>query len=474
MKLKVVFSFNYLKQSDKMNKNIKNWLFIGATFAFMTSCEKQLDVKPTASIEVSEALATSQSVEVTLTGAYDALSSGNLYGGAIQYSGDLLGDESEVRFAGTFTTLDELWRKTFTTTNGQTQATWLAGYNTINITNNILSALDKVEASQKNRIEGEARFIRGLMYFDLVRLWAKAWGDGDANTNLGIPLVTTPTREVSEADARPRATVAAIYAQVIEDLTKAESLLPAVRTANLPNEVVSLFGFASKSAAQAILARVYLQQSKYTEARDAANRVIAGSQFALTGDFASAFSDANNDSEIIFRTIVTDQDGVNSMNTYYAPATYQGRGDIRVQTKHLNLYQSGDTRGLFFVRASNNTYTAKYLNQYGDVPVVRLAEMYLVRAETNLRLGTTTGATPLNDVNLIRERAGANTLATVTVNDVLAERKLELAFEGQQIHDAKRIKKNVGTLPFSDNKLVIPIPQREIDTNKSLIQNPGY
>ncbi len=447
-----------------MNKNIKNWLFVGAIMAFMTSCDNQLDIKPTASIDESEALANSQAVEVTLIGAYDALSSGNLYGGAIQYSGDLLGDESEVRFAGTFVTLDELWRKTFTTTNTQTQATWLSGYNTINIANNVLSALDKVDADRKNGVEGEARFIRGLVYFDLVRLWAKAWGDGDPNTNLGVPLVTTPTRGITDADYRPRATVAAIYAQVIEDLTKAESLL-----GNPSNT-----GFASKSAAQAILARVYLQQGKYAEARDAANRVIAGSQFSLTESFDEVFSDETNDSEIIFRIIVSEQDGGNSMNTYYAPADYAGRGDIRVQTKHLNLYSGADSRGTFFVRASGNNYTAKYLEQYGDVIVVRLAEMYLVRAETNLRLGTSTGATPLNDVNMIRNRAGANPLATVSINDVLAERKLELAFEGQQIHDAKRIKKNVGTLPFSDNKLVIPIPQREIDTNKSLIQNPGY
>lgn len=447
-----------------MNKNIKNWLFIGVTVAFMTACDSKLDIKPTASIEESQALATSQAVEVTLTGAYNSLSSVNLYGGAMQYSGDLMGDESEVRFSGTFVQLDELWRKTFTTSNSQIQASWLQGYNAINIANNVLSAIDKVEASRKNQIEGEARFIRGLVYFDLVRFWAKAYNDGDPNTNLGVPLVTTPTRGISDADYRPRATVAAIYAQVIEDLTKAESLL-----ANPSNT-----GLASKGAAQAILARVYLQQGNNAAARDAANRVIQGAQFSLTETFDEAFFDDTNDSEVIFKIIVTEQDGANDLNTYYAPATYQGRGDIRVQTKHLNLYQSGDSRGIFFVKASGNTYTAKFLDLYGDVPVVRLAEMYLIRAETNLRLGTTTGATPLSDVNLIRSRAGASELASVTVNDVLTERKLELAFEGQQIHDAKRIKKNVGTLPFSDNKLVIPIPQREIDTNKSLIQNPGY
>ncbi|WP_435356239.1 RagB/SusD family nutrient uptake outer membrane protein [Emticicia sp. SJ17W-69] len=447
-----------------MNKNIKNWLFVGTTVALMAGCDSRLDVKPTQSIDESTALATSQDVEVTLIGAYDGLSSINLYGGAVQYSGDLLGDDAEVRFGGTFATLDELWRKTMTTTNGQTQATWLQAYNTINRANNVLASLDKVEAAKKSTVEGEARFIRGLVYFDLVRLWAKAWGDGDNNTNLGVPIVTTPTRVVSEADSRSRASVAAVYTQVLEDLTKAESLLGNITDA----------GFASKNAAQAILARVYLQQGNYAAARDAANKVITSSQFALAPTFEEVFDDASNDGEMIFKIKVSDQDGGNDLNTFYAPSTYQGRGDIRIQAKHLALYAAGDTRGTFFVRASNNNYTAKFLDQYGDVPVVRLAEMYLIRAEANQRLSTSIGATPLDDVNIVRSRSGAKPLPLVDLNAILAERKLELSFEGLQVHDAKRLKRNVGALAFSDNKLVIPIPQREIDTNKSLVQNPGY
>ena len=453
---------NYLKQFDKMNKNIKNWLFVGATVAFMTGCDSRLDVQPTQSIDESTALSTSQDIEVTLTGAYDGLSSVNLYGGAIQYSGDLLGDDAEVRFAGTFVTLDELWRKTFTTTNTQTQNTWLQAYATINRVNNVLSALDKVEASRKGTVEGQARFIRGLMYFDLVRLWGKAWGDGDNNANLGVPLVTTPTRAVSAEDNRPRATVAAVYAQVIEDLTKASTL---IEDGDAP--------FATTSAAHAILARVYLQQSNFAAARDEANKVIAAG-FTLAPSFEEVFDDASNEDELIFKIIISDQDGINDLNTYYAPSTYQGRGDIRVQNKHLALYGAGDTRGTFFVKASNNTFTAKFLDQYGDVPVVRLAEMYLIRAEANQRLGTAIGGTPLNDINTLRRRAGATPLTTVNLDAILTERKLELAFEGQQVFDAKRLKRNIGAIAFNDNKLLIPIPQREIDTNKSLVQNAGY
>jgi hypothetical protein len=298
----------------------------------------------------------------------------------------------------------------------------------------------------------------------LVRFWGKAWGDGDNNTNLGVPLITTSTKVVTEADNKPRATVAAVYTQVIEDLTKAESLLADVSDA----------GFASKNAAQAILARVYLQQGNYAAARDAANKVISSNKFGLTPTFGEAFNDATNDDEIIFKLIVTDQDGTNSMNTFFAPASFQGRGDIRVQAKHLALFTADDKRGSFFVRASNNNFTAKFINQYGDVPVVRLAEMYLIRAEANQRLNTTTGASPLEDLNTVRTRSGAAALTEATLANILTERRLELAFEGQLIHDSKRIKKNVGTLAFSDNKLVLPIPQREIDTNKSLVQNAGY
>ncbi len=194
----------------------------------------------------------------------------------------------------------------------------------------------------------------------------------------------------------------------------------------------------------------------------------------MTNSFEEAFSDDSNDDEAIFKIIVTDQDGSNSMNTFYAPSTYQGRGDVRIQNKHLANYESGDSRGKFFVKASNNTFTGKFLDRFGDVLVIRLAEMYLIRAECNQRLNTTIGASPLVDINIIRARAGASTLSAVTLDDIIKERKLELAFEGQQLFDAKRLKKSIGSFAYNSPKLIIPIPQREMDTNKSLVQNDGY
>lgn len=438
-----------------MNTSIKSFVLAGSVMLLSAACANRLDVQPTQSIDESTALATEQDVTVTLVGAYDGMSSINVYGGAFQYMGDLLGDDREVVFGGTFTTLDELWRKTMTPGNAQTTLTWNNSYAAINRANNVLSALDKVSTANRGLVEGQARFIRAAVYFELVRLYAKAWGDGDNATNPGVPLVLTPTRAVTDEDYRARNSVAEVYAQIIDDLTKAEQL-------------------SKYPPAIALLSRVYLMQGNYASARDAANRVIASGQFELEPDFANAFVDDNNES--IFSIVVTDQDGANDMNTYYASALNQGRGDIRVQTKHLALYEAGDLRGKFFDTSNggSRTFTSKFNDRFGDVPVLRLAEMYLTRAEANFRLGTTVGSAPLADINLIRERAGLAPLTSLTIAAVLKERKLELAFEGQQIHDIKRTKGTVGTTVFSANNLVCPIPQREIDTNKKLVQNPGY
>ncbi|WP_080236504.1 RagB/SusD family nutrient uptake outer membrane protein [Spirosoma rigui] len=455
-----------------MNSYIKNGLLVGLSIMLVTACDNRLTVQPTQSIDATQALATEQDVRITLTGAYDGISDGNLYGGGFQYTGELLGDNRDVVFGGTFTTLDELWRKTVTTTNVDVRDMWLDSYNAINRTNNVLANLDKVSTENRGNYEGQARFIRGALYFELVKLFGKSYNDGTPASNLAVPLVLTPTGTISEADNRVRNSVAEIYAQVLDDLTKAEQLLSVTPTGSFATALVGNAGVATKGAAQAMLARVYLQQQNFSAARDAANRVITAKTFSLASDYASAFTDTSP--ETIFKIVVTDQDGVNNLNTYYASNRNSGRGDIRVQTKFRQLFGAGDVRGQYFTTVNNNVFTSKFNDLYADVPVIRLAEMYLVRAEANLRLNASAGATPLADVNTIRARSGAAPLAAVTLADILLERRLELAFEGQQIADLKRTGSAVGTTPYNANNLVLPIPQREIDTNKLLVQNPGY
>ncbi|HLO81456.1 MAG TPA: RagB/SusD family nutrient uptake outer membrane protein [Chitinophagaceae bacterium] len=454
--------------------NIKQLSLVALSAFILGSCTDKLDVNPTQTISSEQALKTEGDINATLIGAYDGIQSAAVYGGDIQVLNDLTGNSEDIQFTGTFAGLNDAYNALMASTNTFARDTWVASYNAINRTNNVLANLDKVVSSDANKkkVEGEALFLRASLHFELVRLFAKAPGDGDLNTNPGVPLILQPTLVVDESSYVTRATVKAVYDQVIADLTKAESLLPSSNSR-----------YATKWAAAAQLSRAHLMLGNYAEARDAANRVITGSGKTLATDFSGLWFTQINlggtpPAEYIFWSEVTTQDGVNDINTFFGrtigsiPGT-AGRSDCKIKASHLAKYEAGDTRNYFILSGGFN-YTRKHLDRYGDVPVIRLAEMYLTRAEANQRLNTTVGATPLADVNRIRARAKLADLPSVTLDQILKERYLELAFEGHNLPDKKRLKQNVGTLAWNSPKLIFPIPQREIDVNKNLTQNEGY
>ncbi len=142
----------------------------------------------------------------------------------------------------------------------------------------------------------------------------------------------------------------------------------------------------------------------------------------------------------------------------------------------MDLYEANDDRlALFFDYGGGYYYSGKWLLQYKNIPLIRLSEMYLTRAEANFRLSTNIGDTPANDMLAIRDRAGLAAIPT-TLNNITNERHLELAHEGQRIHDVKRLRQSVDGFAYDANKLVLPIPIREINAvgPSILIQNPGY
>jgi hypothetical protein len=461
----------------KLNIQIRrlNYILSAALITLLvTACEKRLDILPYQSITADKALETESDVTVTLIGAYDGAQSAATYGGDIMVLNDLIGNNANINFTGTFAGLTDAYQTLMTSNNSFAAGTWISAYNTINRCNNVLSALDKVTSTpaRKSSVEGQALFLRASMYFELVRLYAKTIGDGDASSNPGVPLVLSKTVSVSNADYMPRASVKAVYDQVVADFTKAESLLPASNTI-----------YATKWAAAAQLSRVHLMLKNYTAAGDAANRVIVGSGKTLNPDFTKLWftfinNGGANPGEYLFSMTVTVQDGSNSLNTYFGRnvgiAGTAGRSDCKVKAAHIALYETGDVRKTFFALSGGNNYTRKHLDRYGNVPIVRLAEMYLTRAEANFRNSTAVGAAPRNDINLIRTRAGLPGLTTLTLDAITKERYLELAFEGHNLHEAKRLQKPVGVLSWNSPKLILPIPQREIDVNKSLVQNAGY
>jgi hypothetical protein len=463
---------------------MKNILTFCLVLVIAAGCDDKLDVKPHQSIDQTTALSTEKDVVVTLVGAYDGLQEEGTYGGDLMTLSELMGNTDDILFTGTFDGLSDIFKLQTVATNENALRTWRYAYSTINRVNNVLSAIDKVTSSEEehDRVEGEALFIRASMYFELVRFYAKTWDDGDNTKNPGVPLVLEPTKTITDADYRPRNTVAEVYDQVIQDLTRAEELLP------LENNI-----YANKAAAGAVLARVKLtqgvtgetaaQKAALADAGDAANRVIDYGTNELADDIESLWytflnNDGNSPSEYVFSMKVTQQDGINAMNQYFGVNVgdgTNGRADIKITNAHLAKYEAGDARGEFFVEVGGRNYTQKHLDNYGNVLVVRLAEMYLTRAEANYRLGTNVGADPVDDVNVIRERAGLDPLASIAdVETILNERYLELAFEGSHLHDAKRTRGSVSGVAWDDSRLILPIPQREIDTNKSLNQNDGY
>ena len=444
--------------------------------ALVTGCADKLDKLPPQAISDQIALNSPENVDKVLVGAYDVLSFGDLFGGEVLRNSELLAADGEIAFTGTFLSPSEIWNKAITTTNGDVAELWLDSYNAINICNNILSALDVYEdPDRRDVVEGEARFIRALLYFELVKFFGQPYSAGNTNSNLGVPLVETPTSGVDESSKVERATVEAVYNFVRDEMTTAAGLLPA------ENDI-----FANSVVANTMLARIYLQLGDYNGALAAANTALTDADgfYFMNTSYDAAFNNESNGLEDVFSVQVTTQDGANSMQTFYASTLNNGRGDIDILAPHLAFYDPLDERQNEYYDDNGRTRSAKWVNQFANVTTVRLAELYLIRAECNVRLGSSVGDTPSNDLQRTRGRVGLPVIAAPTLNDVFLERKLELAHEGQAIHDFKRTQGAfyaiaggdglVDGFAFDANELVYPIPDREINVNENLVQNPGY
>ena len=170
----------------------RNIIITGVVVLLIASCSKRLDILPEQDVAEETVLTSDANVKKALNGAYDALSSGNLYGGNIQLFSELLAADGEIRWEGTFNQPLEVWNKAILTTNSFVRDIWLDGYNTINIANNILSAIDKVAAADQNRVKGEALFIRASVYFELMKLYAKPYTAEIKARYKGRPSLVSP------------------------------------------------------------------------------------------------------------------------------------------------------------------------------------------------------------------------------------------------------------------------------------------
>jgi starch-binding outer membrane protein, SusD/RagB family len=442
-------------------------------------CNKKLDVEPRQNI-TPEQIRTGDDVKAVLFGAYTLLQDPDAFGERFFITSDLLANTNHTLFVGTFLDYKDLAGKTTINTNALAQGIWSNSYTIINVTNTVLEKIDLVSEDERDEVAAEAKFIRGLVYFELINYFGLPYSASTGPASLGVPIVDYPVYDYQPARDNPaRNSVAEVYTFLLKDLTEAAAGLPATSTA----------ARADKWAAHAILSRVYLNMANYQAAAAAANAVIASDNFELAGNFAAAFNNAANSSEDVFAIQQSSQSNSgttnNGINTFYAandlpPPFITGRGDLQANENYYGIFEPQDQRGDFWytgvsIAGSPGVYTAKWQQFYKAIPVIRLAEMYLTRGEANYRLGTAVGATPLSDINEVRARSGASLLNVIpSVNTFIDERFRELAFEGDRLWTLKRTKSTAGGLAYDNGKLVLPIPQREMDINKSLIQNPGY
>lgn len=451
-------------------------LLIAAVAITLAACNKQLDIQPQQDVDAADAIKTPENVDAAAVGMYALLGGGALYGTNLLLLPDLQASDDYVSWRGSFQSFRQVYNKNMARDNAEALRTWTNGYQAINMANTVLESLNIVtDADLKQQLEGEALFVRGIMHFELVRLYAAPWGATADNSQPGIVIKTKSTKnETAAFEKSPRNTVAQVYTQAINDLTAAVNKLPESNGTR-----------ANKYAAYAFLSRVYLQQHDYEKALDAANTVIESGAFELNASINAVF-DNKNTRESIFEIQQNDQNNAGTANdgmaTFFASLVGIGRADVRMVSAFLDTYDPDDLRlSQWYYEGvgarPGNMYCSKWKSFSQNLPIIRLAEMYLTRAECNVRLSSAVGDTPENDLaNIINPlRVTLPVIANPDLDDILDARYHELAFEGVRIHDVKRLQIATGDYDWNADELVFPIPQREVDASEGVIvQNPGY
>ena len=483
------------------------------TLGLLSGCGKTfLDEAPTDQVTDANFYKTASDAIQAVTAVYSELGKGGQYNYALWGIGDIGSDLSTTGGGGGGDGLEQQQLDNFNipATNPLTSRLWGGCYVGIGRANIVLQKVPtmQIDPALQRRSIGEAEFLRAKYYFDLVR----AYGD--------VPLLTAPPTTLAEVNI-PRTPVAQVYAQIEKDLLDAITKLDASYSGD---DVTR----ATKWAATGLLAKVYLTEGKLPEAATQARNVINNSGKELWASYGDNFKIANeNGKESLFEVqYVAGRnqytfDGLGFVgNEFFGP---RGQGIVPQGGYGFNIpekdfvdgYEAGDTRRDVTIWKPGDVYPDGRTqpaslpgspNGYGlkkwfvgkvntniwdselNIPVLRLAEMYLILAEG---VGPTTEG--LEAINKVRRRSFGLPIATAApARDLAAsisaadfkkavwrERKYELAFENDRWFDMKRTGELLtspqllakGVKPFN---LLLPIPQSERDVNPGLTQNPGY
>ena len=471
-------------------KNINKILIISLLFALQSCSDDYLSPTPESAVSAAGYYTTEAQLESGLINMYDGLQGVNSTSSNDNHSTQVEFYVTEMRSDNTRTKSSEGEPEQFENftvepTNGIVGDYYRSVYNTIYRANIVLENLGVASAAAAASFEGEAKFVRAYSYFQLVRLF------GD------VPLVTSVIGPDDTDVQFTRVSTSEVYNLIVSDLeTASASLDDTYRTR------------ASKSAAQALLAKVHLTLGNYSAAQSLCESVM-NAGFALEPNFKDVFFTEDN-SEVIFAIGYINDDAKDSQNISAEWLNAVGRtAGVNYVTDEAvaALDALGGDRTAYSYRIdpvqSEQRQVVKYLPD-GDASlgidptssdatlagndwiVLRYADVLLMHAEAIMGSGqNTVDASAIASFQQVRDRAGLTaTVSEITKSSLLDERRVELAFENQRLFDlirlgfAQSVLSDFATnngFSFTPNDLLLPIPNNEIGLSNGLLtQNPGY
>jgi len=462
-------------------------------FLVLCSCNKKLEIPPENTLVEKEVFKTASGAEQALSEAYFNFLDAETNYFSINY-GDFTTPLLEKSTGSLTYDLGEA-----TPTDYYVVQTWQQLFKAINSANNVIVKLPlyaQFDQQIQKQFIAEARFVRAFGYLQLLCLY----GDGALSGNmsgLGLPLQLTPFEGYNTGEIIPRNTNGEVYAQIIKDLTEAINDLPIRQKDELKTRTR-----ATRGTAYALLSRVYLYMGDFQNAAKSAEEVIKSepSVYSLTQNLRTLFPYNPNGNaqsftpEVIFGLPVSQMVSNSTSLDNGLGGSYFFKRSYWISHSFLNEFDPNDLRLTQLIWKGDSVYnpnmfgektTFKYNNSFGrdNVPMIRYAEILLTRAEAITRIsGINDEAVEL--LNKVRKRSLPSS-ADFTVNDfadkealineILKQRKFELAFEGLYRYDLIRNNLPIHNPDIPENRKVLPIPQIEIDISKNLItQNPGY
>lgn len=485
----------------KLKYNLIAIALLGFSFS---SCSDFLEQNPQTDLSENDFYKTADDILSAVNGVYSSLQEGDIYGNWYVF-GEIPSDNTRNQLSGSVTTQNEFDQFYIDTQNSMIANFWKAAYKVINRTNTVLGRIDGIEINTElaNRYKLECKFIRALMYFNLVRVY------GD------VPLVLKEI-SISESYDILREPKENVYNQIIADLKEAQDLPVSYSTAE--------DGRATQGAAKALLANVYMTLHKYAEAETILAEIINSGQYSLLENtpgslnidgYKNVFSPVNHNSKEGIFEIQFLKGGYGEGSNYannFAPensgtnvVAVGGTGGNNIPEMDIyNAYEEGDLRrdfsmslGYYDNRKNNEWVESRYVRKFMDVPyqnndasnnypVIRYADVILMYAEALNQNGKTAEACKY--LNMTRRRGfGYQTTETSPVDlqttdkaqfalMVEQERRVELAFENHRWFDLIRTGRAVEVMrskgfSLNETNLICPIPQKQIDVNPKLTQN---